>query len=107
MSGVGLWILSDFRETSPTKGKTIGLIIGTKKPEEDFGLPCFVLEDGSLPRLRVPAGIYHAISPLTDERLLVSALGSTAFVKEDYAYPALNEVPDARELLTRCGITIE
>ncbi len=104
VSGTALWLFSDFRETSPTFGKTIGMIVGVKAPENAHGLPVHVLEDGSLPRLRVPAGVYHALFPLTDERVMTVALGSTPYDKEDYRYPKLEDVPGAKELLEPFGI---
>ena len=104
LSGTALWIFSDFRETSPTKGKTIGMIVGVEAPSESHGLPTFVMADGSLPRVRVPAGVYHALFPLTDERVTTTAVGSTPYDKNDYRYPKLEEVPGAREILEKFGI---
>lgn len=103
MSGTALWILSDFREGSPTHGTTHAVILSIDTPTETYGFPTYSLEEGRFPRLRVPAGIYHAIFPLTDERLTSVALGSTAFDKEDYRYPKPEEVPGMKEILERIG----
>lgn len=104
-SGSALWVLSDFRPASSTHGMTTGVIVGDAAPRETYGVPMYVLADGQLARLRVPHGVYHALVPLTDERVTTVALGSTPYDKNDYRYPTLDEVPGARELLAKFGIT--
>lgn len=101
MSGTALWILSDMRSTSPTHGTTHALILSINKPINTFDLPAYSLEDGSFPRLRVPAGVYHAIFPLTDERVTCVALGSTSYNANDYAYPTQEEVPGLLTILNK------
>lgn len=103
MAGAALWILSDFRKDSPTKGKTVGLVLGDEAPAEAHGLPVHVQAHGTMPRLRVPAGVYHAIFPLSS-RIMTVALGSTPYVKEDYVYPEPNEIPGMDDLLAKFGI---
>lgn len=103
MSGTALWILSDFREGSPTYGITHALILSIDTPKENYDFPVYALEEGTLPRLRVPAGIYHAVFPLTEERITSVAIGSTAFDKEDYRYPKPEEVPGMKEILEKIG----
>ena len=88
--GTSLWILSDFRESSPTFGKTVTVTLGDKPDEH--------------PRIRVPAGVYHAIAPLTEKGFTVIALGTTPFDKEDYVYPTLDEVPDMKNILETFSI---
>lgn len=104
MSGTALWILSDFREGSITKGKTTAIVIGMDAEVDARGFPRFLLAEGSFPRLRVPAGVYHAIFPLTDERVTCVGIGSTAYDKEDYRHPAPEDVRGMNELLDRFGI---
>lgn len=106
VSGTALWLFSDFRENSPTKGQTIGMVVGVEPPKDTYGLPVFTLEDGSLPRVRVPAGVYHVLFPLTDARVTTVALGSTPYDKEDYRYPQLKDIPGANELLEKFHIRI-
>ncbi|MFH0928265.1 MAG: hypothetical protein V1821_02200 [bacterium] len=101
LAGTALWILSDFRPESPTFQKTIGVILGVKAPTETHGLPVYTIEAGTLPRLRIPAGVYHAIFPLDDERVTSVALGSTAYDAADYQKPELQDVPGAKELLNK------
>lgn len=104
MSGTALWILSDFREGSRTNGKTVGIVIGMDAEVDARGLPRFLLTDGSLPRVRVPAGVYHAMFPLTDERVTCVGIGSTAYDKEDYRYPAPDDVSGMKEMLERFDV---
>ncbi len=104
MSGVGLWILSDFRDNSPTYGTTVGVILGIDALVDDRGIPSFTFETlQKLPRLRIPAGVYHTYVPLTDIRTTFLGIGSASYDKEDYCYPEINNVPGAREILSRFG----
>lgn len=107
MSGTALWILSDFRPDSPTFQKTSACILSIPEytPPKKTSFPVFsLLGDRCMPRIRVPAGVYHAIIPLTDERVTTTALGSEPYQKEDYAYPLLESIPDLAKLLEEIGI---
>jgi dTDP-4-dehydrorhamnose 3,5-epimerase-like enzyme len=95
-AGKALWVLSDFRESSPTFGKTVGVEIDVEQ----------WIQDGAFPRIRVPSGVYHAIFPLTDERVMSVGIGSTAYDKEDYRYPKPQEVPGMMEVMAKYGIEI-
>lgn len=106
LSGCALWILSDFRPDSPTFQKTVGFLVSMDAIPPHIldrasqnGIKAFSVNDGSLPRLRVPAGVYHAIIPLTEERMTTTAVASTPYDMEDYRYPALEEVPGAQALI--------
>lgn len=106
VAGTVLWILSDFRAASPTHGKTIGVILGWNAPKEKGGLPSYTVEEtGSLARLTVPSGVYHALFPLA-ESFLAIALGTTGYDKEDYAYPSPSDIPDMEVILGRFGLKI-
>ncbi len=104
LSGTALWIFSDFREGSQSSGRTVGMIVGVDAPADAHGVPAYVTADGTLARVRVPAGVYHALFPLTDERVTTAAIGSTPYDKNDYRYPNIEDVPGALELLGRFGI---
>jgi len=98
-SGSSLWILSDFREDSPTYKKTTAVILSIEPVESVNTVPVFTAVDGSFPRLRVPHGVYHAFFPITDARVLITALASTPHVAADYVYPDLEEIPGLEEVL--------
>jgi dTDP-4-dehydrorhamnose 3,5-epimerase-like enzyme len=107
MSGTALWILSDMRPTSPTHRTTHTLILSINKPNNTFGFPSYSLEDGAFPRLRIPAGVYHAIFPLTEERVTCVALGSTPYDAQDYAYPTHEEIPGMQDILKKMALKKE
>lgn len=105
--GTALWVLSDFRPKSPTYQKTIGLVLGFSALPSPTDLQSYTIDQLSLPRVRVPAGVYHAIFPLTDERVMTIAVGSTPFDKEDYRYPVLEEIPDIEDVLGSVGLSVK
>lgn len=106
VSGTVLWILSDFRASSPTHQKTVAVILGWNKPKENGGLPSYTVEETQhLARLTIPKGVYHALFPLSDLFLTV-ALGSTSYNKEDYVYPKPEEVFDMKTILQRFDLEI-
>lgn len=107
-SGTSLWILSDFRQGSPTYGKTVGIVIGIDRDDSliPSGVSSFFLSDGSFSRLRVPHGVYHTYCPLTDERVVVIGVGSTSYDKDDYQYPTLEEIPDIKNILKEFEISV-
>lgn len=106
LAGTALWILSDFRPESPTYQTTVGIILGDEKPATDIDLPVYVTANGSLARLRIPAGVYHTYLPLTAERVTVVGLGSTPYDKADYVYPEFYSIPKASELLKTAGVEL-
>ena len=100
VSGTALWIVSDFRPESPTYKKTAAVVTGWNKVETKHTFPSYTFEElGGLARLRVPAGVYHAVYPLAKSGYLAVALGTTGHVAEDYAYPTLEEVPEMKGIL--------
>lgn len=108
VAGTALWILSDFRPESPTYKKTIGIILGKAKSDRAHNLPSYTVEEtGRHARIKVPAGVYHAIAPLGDQGFTAIALGTTAFDKDDYRYPTIAEVPDMISILDGFGIQPE
>lgn len=106
MAGTGLWILSDFRPESPTFGKTDAVILSMELAEIASDIPFVSLKQKRVPRINVPAGVYHAIIPLTDTQLMTVGLGSTPFVKEDYRYPKLEEIPGLEDILKRANLDL-
>jgi len=98
-SGSALWVLCDMREGSPTYKKTAGVVLSLNPVETPNNVPLFTATDGTFPRLRVPHGVYHAFVPINDERVLITALGSTPHVPEDYVYPSWDEIPGVKDLV--------
>ncbi|MFA6017609.1 MAG: dTDP-4-dehydrorhamnose 3,5-epimerase family protein [Patescibacteria group bacterium] len=107
ITGTALWILSDFRESSPTYKKTIAIILGNKAPTKSTVLPDYTQQTTqSLARLTVPAGVYHAISPLSPEGFTTIALGTTPYNKDDYQYPNTEDVPNMKNILETFNINL-
>lgn len=106
LAGTALWILSDFRPDSPTFQTTVGIVMGEERAQADIDLPTYVTADGSLARLRIPAGVYHAYLPLTSDRVTVVGLGSTPYDKADYVYPEFATVPRAHAILKQAGVEL-
>ena len=105
VAGTALWILSDFRPESPTYKKTIAVVLGKAKSDRAHNLPSYTAEEtGKHARITVPAGVYHAVAPLGDAGFTTIALGSTAFDKADYEYPAIDDVPNMKNILTNFEI---
>ncbi len=98
-SGSSLWVLCDFRPDSPTFQKSAAVVLSLESVESPNGLPVFAVSDGSMPRLRVPHGVYHAFAAITDDRVLITALGSTPHIAEDYVYPPWSEIPYLESLV--------
>ncbi len=106
VSGTALWILSDFRPSSPTFQKTLAVILGKKKSLDAHGVPSYTVEEtNQYARLKVPAGVYHAIVPLSADGFTTIALGTTPYTTEDYRHPAIHDVPGMHTILTTFSIT--
>lgn len=105
VAGTALWILCDFRPESPTFQKTISVVLGKKKIANTYNTPSYIVEEiNRYARIKVPAGIYHAIAPLTPEGFTAIALGTTPFDKNDYQYPTFDDVPDMHNILKTFSI---
>jgi len=98
-TGSSLWVMCDFRPESPTYQKTTAVVLSIEPVESPNGLPVFTAVEGSFPRLRVPHGVYHAFMPITEERVLVTALASTPHDATDYVYPTLDEIIRLEDVL--------
>lgn len=97
--GSSLWILSDFRPESPTYQKTAAIILSIEAVASLQQIPVFTAVDGTFPRLRVPHGVYHAFMPITDERVLITALASAPHDPDDYVYPSIGEIPELESVV--------
>lgn len=105
VSGTALWILSDFRESSPTYKKTIAFILGKETPQDPHGLPEYTQQTtGALARVTLPSGIYHAHISLSKNGFTTIALGTTPYNKDDYQYPTIDEVPEMKKILETFNI---
>lgn len=104
LTGTGLCLFHDFRQDSPTKGATYATVLGYEKPKQATPLPTYTISEGTLAQIIVPPGIYHAFWPLSDEKLVIAAMGTTGYDPTDYARPELSEIPGAEDILRQHNI---
>ena len=98
LSGTALWYFYDFREDSPTYQKSYAVILGFEKPKENFRFPSYTIEEGSMAQIFIPPKVYHIFWPLSDGQVVVAGTGSLDYDPSDYARPAIEEVPGAKEI---------
>ncbi len=106
LSGTLLWIFSDLRPESKTKGKVYSVIVGWSAPEESKGLPIFTIDKNQMAQIFCPAGVYHIFAPLTDEKAIVIDASSTPYDKTDYVYPDISSLPQVKKILDDFGVKI-
>lgn len=106
LTGSAVWFFHDFREGSPTFGKSFTCVLGYDRPPEGTPGPAYILSDRDMVRVVVPPGVYHAYWPLTDAPVIVLAVASTPHNDADYDRRKPVEVPECREALTLFGITL-
>ncbi|MBI4434293.1 hypothetical protein HY635_00515 [Candidatus Uhrbacteria bacterium] len=106
LTGTALWFFHDFREGSPTAGRSYACVAGFKRPPSAVSDPVYVLEDRDMVRFTVPAGVYHAYWPLTGDPVTVVSAGSEVHDDADYDRRPPSAVPGCREWLARYGITV-
>lgn len=106
LTGSALWFFHDFREHSPTFGKSSAVVLGFDRPTQDVPDPVYVLSDKDMVRCVVPAGVYHAYWPLTDAPVFVVSVASMPHDNADYDRRKPDTVPGCREWLSRYGIAL-
>jgi len=106
LSGTALWLFHDFRKDSPTFGKIEGFVLGFDSPEEEIFHPIYVLGQKQMARVSVPAGVYHAFWPLSEEKVTVVAVASVSHDDNDYWRGKPEEVPGFKKELAKYGINI-
>lgn len=106
LTGTALWFFHDFRETSPTFGKSYACVLGFDRPTEAVFDPVCVLSEKDMVRCVVPAGVYHAYWPLTDTPVFVVSVASMRHDNADYDRRPPSAVPGCREWLAKYGIAL-
>ena len=106
LTGTALWLFHDFRESSPTFGQNAGFVLGFDSPTFPVHHTLYVLDQKQMARVVVPAGVYHAYWPLTDEKVVVATVASEAHKDEDYDKRTIRTVPGFLEILAMYGIDI-
>lgn len=106
LSGTALWLFHDFRKDSPTFGQNAGVVVGFEKPTVPVFHDVLTLDQKQFARVEVPAGVYHAYWPLTDEKVMVVAVASMPHDNEDYWRGKPVEVSGFPEILGKYGILV-
>lgn len=106
LTGSALWLFHDFREGSPTFGKSVGLVLGFDRLEGEPGHDSYLLADGKFAGVEVPVGVYHAFWPLSEEKVVTVAVASVPHDDADYDRRPPQEVPGFPEILAGYGIAL-
>lgn len=104
LTGTALWLFHDFREKSPTFGQNAGVVVGFTLPTTPVHHPVYVLDQKQMARVIVPAGVYHAYWPLTDEKVVVCSMASDPHDDADYDKRPPSAVPGFFDLLSQYGM---
>ncbi len=100
--GTALWFFKDFRKNSKTKGKIFNVILGSQDFKGD--LLSITIDQNKMAQVIVPPEVYHAYYPISQEPVLVLAIASEPYTKEDYVYPSSAELKEFDEVLRKSGI---
>lgn len=106
LTGTALWVLLDCRETSSTYGNVFSFITSY----EDYKggeTRVYSVKNNEFAHFTVPPMVYHLVAPLTDEPVLVVALGSTPFKKKDVGKPKGELMKKLNPIISKYGITIQ
>ncbi|MBI1888677.1 MAG: dTDP-4-dehydrorhamnose 3,5-epimerase family protein [Candidatus Spechtbacteria bacterium] len=94
LSGTALWIFHDFNKKSKTFGKTWSLVLD------------FPPKKNKLAQIEIHPYIYHAFWPLTNEKVVAFATGTTGYDPTDYKKLNIAEVPAVVRILKKYKIKI-
>lgn len=106
LTGTALWLFHDFREGSPTFGQNAGLLLGFDAPTMPVHHPVYTLDHMQMARVIVPAGVYHAFWPLTDDKVVTIAVASERHDDADYDRRTIKTVPGFLDILAQYGMDI-
>jgi len=113
LSGTSLMLFHDFRTKSKTFGKTWSVILGFSPyvTESDpvklpLGTKSYFIDENKLAQIEIAPYIYHAFWPLTNERVVAMATGTTGYDPTDFVKPSIEEMPRALKVLKKFGIRI-
>lgn len=106
LTGSTVWFFHDFRDGSPTFGKSFTCILGYDRPLEGMPGLAYTFSDHDMVRAVVPPGVYHAYWPLTDAPVMVLAVASKPRDDTDYDRRKSIDVPGCREAIAAYGITL-
>lgn len=106
ISGTALWLFIDCRKDSPTFNNFYSVVLGYNKPPVEVNAPHYIIENSQMAQTLIPAGVYHAFWPLTEDSVTVLAIASEQYDKDDYGKIDLNNYPEIKEHLNKFGIKL-
>lgn len=106
LTGTALWFFHDFRDGSPTFGKSYAVVLGFDRPTTPVPDSVYTLTDRDMIRAVVPPGIYHAYWPLTEQPVFVVCVASLPYDVADYDRRPPSTIPGCRERLAKYGIAL-
>ncbi|MDO8599550.1 MAG: dTDP-4-dehydrorhamnose 3,5-epimerase family protein [bacterium] len=106
LTGTALWFFHDFREASPTFGKSHAVVLGFDRPTTAVPDSVYVLSEKDMARCIVPGGVYHAYWPLTDAPVFVVSIASMPHDDADYDRRKPDTVPGCRDWVGKYGIAL-
>jgi len=111
LSGTALWIFHDFNKKSKTFGKTWSVILGFTHPLAKGvargvfrGTKYYFIDKNKLAQIEIAPYIYHAFWPLTNEKVVAFATGTTGYDPSDFVRLSADEVPGVKKILGKYGI---
>lgn len=103
LAGTALWFFRDYRKDSSTYKKKFKIILGFDSPNLSGNatskIPSLTIDGSQMAQVLVPAGVYHIFWPLTEKTVIVLALASELYDKDDYGYLPSEETPDFDSIL--------
>lgn len=101
LSGTALWLFKDFRENSPTKGNVYSVILGDKKIDNQSLINTYTIGQNYMAQVLVPAYVYHSYYVLSDEKVTVLAIASTAHDDTDYVRINTRDIKELNEIIIK------
>lgn len=106
LTGTALWILLDCRENSSTYGNLFSFI-ASYDDYSDEEIPVYSVKNNEFTHFTVPPKVYHLVVPLTDEPVLVVALGSIPFKETDVGKPSESLMQKLDPIISKYKIIIQ
>ena len=108
VGGTVVWLLHDYRKDSPTHGVTMDIVVGETRPNLELAdTLVFVTEDGSMPQVVIPPGVYHGYVQLSDDAAQIIGYHTKPYQEDDYERIDLSDVPDIDTFIKKYSITIK
>ncbi|MBI4015730.1 MAG: dTDP-4-dehydrorhamnose 3,5-epimerase family protein [Candidatus Aenigmarchaeota archaeon] len=106
LGGATLWIFCDMRKGSKTEGTVFGGIFGDEF-QSKTSLQVMTIDKGTLAKVRVPTGVWHAYWPITEKPSIIIAVGSIPYEKEDNEKVEYSDIDDVVKILKTEGVIDE